>query len=200
MYHISPFNASKNTLYFYFVKTSFPFFSLDLLKKICYTVFMNDLKLLNEIKGKVCAFTGHRILDSDFCPLDLDEIILEQLRKGVRTFLNGCAVGFDLMAAEFLLSHLEEYPDIRLIACIPCENQEKYYPLEDKIRYTNIMLLAEKLILSSHYYNGCMQARDGLMAHRADILITYCKKTTGGTAYTVNRFLKYHPEGEIFYL
>ncbi len=197
MYHISPFYASKNGVYFYFVKTSFSFFSLDLFEKICYTVRMEALREHNE---KICAFTGHRDLGEDFSFVDLDEAICAQLKKGVRVFLNGVAVGFDLMAAELLLSHLEEYPDIRLIACIPCEEQDKYYSPEDQNRYYQILVLAEKKVFASRYYRGCMLVRDRYMAKNADVLITYCKKKTGGTAYTVEQFLKHHPQGEIVYL
>ncbi len=147
--------------------------------------------------AKTCAFTGHRSPGKDFDPEALDEVILQLLKEGVRTFYNGLAVGFDLMAAELVLSHLSEYPDIRLVACIPCDDQNKYYSADDKIRYDNILLIAEQVVLSARYYSGCMLARDRYMADRADILVTYCRKQTGGTAYTVNYFQRKYPEGRV---
>jgi hypothetical protein len=38
------------------------------------------------------------------------------------------------------------------------------------------------------------------MAERGDILITYCKEESGGTAYTVQYFKKNFPEREIIFL
>ncbi len=161
---------------------------------------MKQLFLFPKENEKICAFTGHRALEDNFNFVDLDEAIQKQLRAGVRTFLNGMAVGFDLMAAELLLSHREEYPNIRLIACIPCEGQDKYYSPDDKIRYYNVLLLAEKLVFSERYHKGCMLIRDDYMAKNANVLISYCRKKEGGTAYTVNKFLKYHPDGELISL
>ncbi len=161
---------------------------------------MEQLTLFDEKKEKICAFTGHRRLGEDFCYLDLDNAVREALEKGYRIFLNGMATGFDLFAAEAVLSHLEEYPDIRLIACIPCEEQDKYYSQDDKLRYFLVLQTAEKILFSKSYYRGCMLVRDKYMAKAACYLIAYCKRETGGTAYTVKQFLKEHPEGKIVYL
>ncbi len=161
---------------------------------------MEQLGIFPKEKEKICAFSGHRALGEDFSFLELDKVIKKTLKKGVRVFLNGMAVGFDLMAAEVLLTYLDKYPDIRLIACLPCENQDAYYSKEDKIRYRNILILAETVLVNEKYHRGCMLMRDDYMAKQADMLITYCKKKTGGTAYTVKQFLKYHPEGKVIYL
>ncbi len=152
-------------------------------------------------KEKICAFTGHRELDEDFCAERLLEVIKNAVNEGVFTFLNGLAVGFDLIAAELLLSLKTEYPQIKLIACIPCAGQDKYYSKENKIRYRNVLLVAdEQVILSDDYYRGCMQVRDKYMAERANRMITYCKKKEGGTAYTVRCFQKAHPDGEVIFI
>ena len=45
-----------------------------------------------------------------------------------------------------------------------------------------------------------MQVRNKYMAERADMLIAYCKKSTGGAAYTVKCFEKVRKNGEIVYL
>ncbi len=161
---------------------------------------MEQLDLFATEKEKICAFTGHRSLGEDFSFLKLKEAVEKALKKGYRIFLNGMAMGFDLMAAETVLTYLDEYPDIRLIACLPCEEQNKYYSKEDKIRYDNVLLLAEKRLLSKYYHKGCMLARNDYMVERADMLIAYCNKETGGTAYTVKQFSKRHPKSKIVYL
>ncbi len=161
---------------------------------------MKPSEFIKKEREKICAFTGHRELGADFCILDLQDAIDEQLKAGVRTFLNGVATGFDLLAAELVLARLHEYPDIRLIACIPCDEQDKYYSDDDKIRYYNVVTVAEQIRFSERYFNGCMLVRDEFMAKHADVLVTYCKKQTGGTAYTVRKYLRLHPNGEIRYL
>ena len=150
---------------------------------------------------KVCVFTGHRDLQSDFSKKKLKEAVKEVIDMGADTFLCGMAMGFDLIAAETVLSLKRKFPHIKLVACIPCVGQEKYFSNTDKRRYVVAVKKAdERVVLSDSYYRGCMQARDRYMADRGDILITYCKKQEGGTAYTVHYFQKVNPEGKIIFL
>ncbi len=148
-----------------------------------------------------CVFTGHRQLFDDFQEEKLDEAIANYIQEGVTTFYDGGAVGFDLLAAEKVLAYKEKLPFLKLLVCIPCEQQSKYFSATDKARYKKILSKADEVItLSEWYYRGCMQVRDRYMAERADCMIAYCKKTEGGTAYTVRYFQKIRPDGEIFYV
>ncbi|MBR1974672.1 MAG: DUF1273 family protein [Clostridia bacterium] len=150
---------------------------------------------------KTCAFTGHRELGKDFSARKLKIEIKALIEKGVDTFYNGMAVGFDLIAAETVLAFKRRYKHIKLIACIPCPDQDKYFSDRDKKRYVKVCQAAdERVVLFERYTNYCMQARDRYMAERADVLITYCKKDTGGTAYTVRYFKKIHAENEIIFI
>ena len=111
------------------------------------------------------------------------------------------AVGFDLLAAETVLALQKKHPQIKLIACIPCIGQEKYFSKADQKRYVSSVKKAnEQVILADSYYRGCMQARDKYMAERGDVMIAYCTKKEGGAAYTVRCFEKAHPDGEIIFL
>ncbi len=199
MYHVFPLLASEKRGYFYFVKR-YSFIFLTFLLFFAIIVGMEQLDLFTTEKDKICAFTGHRYLGADFSLLKLKKAVKNALKKGYRIFLNGMAMGFDLTAAEVVLSYLDEYPDIRLIACIPCLEQDKYYTQEDKTRYHNLLLSAEKRLISTHYHKRCMLTRNDYMVERADMLIAYCKKPTGGTAYTVNQFSKRQPNGKIVYV
>ncbi len=154
-----------------------------------------------EKKAPVVAFTGHRTLGEDFYAEKLLIAIEKAVEKGARIFLCGMAVGFDLLAAEFVLSLKVENPEIQLIACIPCEGQDKYYSKEDKIRYHNVLTCVDKrVVLSEHYYKGCMQVRDKYMAEGADELICYCTNRASGTGYTLRCFERFHPDGKITFL
>lgn len=155
----------------------------------------------NHKKEKVCAFTGHRSLEADFKQADLKEKIENLIKDGVIVFLSGVATGFDIIAAKMVISLKKEYPFIKLIACIPCLNQEKYFSDKQREEYYAVLEQAdEKHVLSDRYYKGCMQKRNRYMADKADILTAYLKKNEGGTAYTVRYFEKNYPEKPIVFI
>ena len=163
----------------------------------------NSVQMGIEMREEIttCAFTGHRELGEDFCARTLKKELEKAVEQGVHTFYNGMAMGFDLIAAETVLKIKKKHPQVRLIACIPCYGQEKYFSEKDKKRYVRILKKAdEQVCLSEHYYRGCMQMRDRYMADRADMLIAYCKKTTGGAAYTVSYFCKKYPCKRVIFL
>lgn len=150
---------------------------------------------------KSCAFTGHRQLGEDFSARKLKKEIKKLMEEGVDIFYNGMAMGFDLLAAEQVLALKKKFPSVKLIACVPCYGQEKYFSDEDKKRYAKILKIADETVtLSDHYYNGCMQKRDRYMADRADVMIAYCKKEEGGAAYTVKYFSKKKGAENIIYV
>ena len=155
----------------------------------------------NQKKEKVCAFTGHRSLEADFKQADLKEKIENLIKDGVIVFLSGVATGFDIIAAKMVISLKKEYPFIKLIACIPCLNQEKYFSDKQREEYYAVLEQAdEKHVLSDRYYNGCMQKRNRYMADRADVLMAYCVQEKGGAAYTVKYFKKTYPKREIIFI
>lgn len=161
----------------------------------------NQLKIETEYKKiKSCALTGHRDLPDDFDVEKLRKNLKNLIENGVFIFYNGLAKGFDLLSAEVLLSLKKEYKNVKIIACIPCLEQEKYYKEEDKKRYYQVLKnVDERIILSEKYYKGCMLQRDKHMVDKADVLLAYLKKETGGTAYTVKYFQKKYPLKEIYF-
>ena len=163
---------------------------------------MKQLSIFEEEKQiKTCVFTGHRELPSDFSKKALKNEITKLVQAGVDTFLCGMAIGFDLLAAESVLSVRKKYPTVKLVACIPCIGQEKYFSKADQKRFVAAVRKAdEKVILSDSYYRGCMQVRDKYMAERGDVMLAYCTKKEGGAAYTVRCFQKAHPNGDVIFL
>ena len=148
-----------------------------------------------------CAFTGHRDLGKDFSLKETSKEIEKLILRGVTDFYNGMAMGFDLYAAEAVLKLKKKYPQIKLIACIPFIGQESRFSDRDKRRYAKVYKAAdEKVVLFPRYYNGCFLARDRFMADKADSLVTYCRKETGGTAYTVRYFQKKKPQCRILFI
>ena len=133
-----------------------------------------------------CAFTGHReILDSiDF---DFFETCVQDLiDRGYDTFLCGMARGFDLLAGEIVVKLKATNPHIKLIACVPCPNQDRYFSLEEKQKYDKVFAACDEVkLLSGRYYKGCMLSRDRYMVDNCSLVFAYDRKKEGGTHYTL---------------
>ena len=135
--------------------------------------------------SKVCAFTGHRVMKDLDINL-LDRVIENLIKGGCKRFLCGMARGFDLTAAESVLQLKKTYPDIELIACVPCEGQSDDYTSSDKARYLRILEnCKEVIVLSDEYYKGCMMVRNRFMVDNCDVVISYLRRKFGGTYYTI---------------
>lgn len=135
--------------------------------------------------GFACAVTGHRVLSSDFSKEELRAALRALAAAGVRTFLCGMALGFDLLCAEEVLLLREELP-VRLVACIPCADQAARYPKSARERYERILdRCDERAVLHERYCDGCMFERNRYMVDRADLLLAYFTGRRGGTKYTV---------------
>jgi uncharacterized phage-like protein YoqJ len=176
------------------------------IRKLCrnsplFRIFVVQIFLIIAYDKNITAcFTGHRSYRGE-CKDALLDAVRALYKEGYRTFLCGMAVGFDLLAAEIVLALKKKNPHIKLIACIPCIGQEKYFSKTDQKRYVEAVAKAdEQVILADAYYRGCMQARDKYMADRGDIMVAYCTKKEGGAAYTVRCFEKAHPEAEIIFI
>ena len=151
---------------------------------------MEQLTLL-KTPLKVCALTGHRILEENFEKAALTEALESLIKEGVDTFLNGLAVGFDLVSAETIVQLKNRYPSIRLIGCMPFYGQEKNYSAEEKKLYTEIVKSCDEVIvLAEHYFKGCFLKRNDYLCENADVLLAYKRSDKGGTAYTVKKFMK----------
>ena len=75
---------------------------------------------------KTAAFTGHRFIrynDRQRLRTELERAITICYDSGIRHFLCGMALGFDMLAAETLLAMKADRPDIRLTAVIPFRGQ-----------------------------------------------------------------------------
>ena len=105
---------------------------------------------------------------------------------------NDMAMGFDLMAAETVFSLKGRYPDIRLIAVVPFRRQNCRWPSIEKERYQKIISQADRVIvLSEHYFKGCLLRRnDFMLEHSCGVIAFYDDKPYGGTFYTCREAVK----------
>ena len=136
---------------------------------------------------KVCAFTGHRNLaGTDFDEHLLERVVFNLVKTGTTRFLCGMAVGFDMKAAQAVLALKERY-DIELVACLPCTNQSERFSARSKELYDRILEKCDEIVvLDREYKAGCMQRRDRYMVDNCDVLVSFLRKNSGGTYYTVN--------------
>ncbi len=134
---------------------------------------------------KTCCFTGHRIL-TDLDAALLDRVVTDLIKNGCGRFLCGMAKGFDIAAAESVIALKKVYPNVELIACVPCGEQSFNYSSSDRWRYNRIISFCSEVItLSESYYNGCMHVRDRFMVDNSDVVLSYLREKSGGTFYTV---------------
>lgn len=115
----------------------------------------------------------------------LYDTLEELIRAGYDEFLCGMARGFDLLALDCLVALKQKYR-IRLVACIPYRGNEEGFSARERTRYLNLLgWCDEKYYCFERYFEGCFLARDRYMVDRAELLLAYCTKKTGGAAYTV---------------
>lgn len=136
-------------------------------------------------KSRACAVSGHRNLSLDFSTQKLKETFIELINSGVDTFLVGMAIGFDAKCFT-VLEQLRPIYNIKIVACVPCEEQDKNFSIAQKKEYERMLLNATEVILvSKNYTKGCMLKRNRFMIDNSDYLVCYLREQSGGTAYTV---------------
>lgn len=143
-----------------------------------------------DLRAKTCCFTGHRSLSHEEklkVAVRLRVIIAEQIRAGIVFYGAGGARGFDALAAQTVLDMKKEYPQLRLILVLPCEDQTKGWHSEDIAVYENIKRRSDKIVyVSREYTPDCMHKRNRHLVDHSGTCICYLTRSTGGTAYTVD--------------
>lgn len=106
---------------------------------------------------------------------------IEQLRKkhGVKYFGVGGNRGFEMMAANTILSLRQRYPDIRLILVLPCPEYASKWREDDRRSISGIISQASKIVYASKSYTPtCMAMRDKRLIDYSGTLITHSDKST----------------------
>ncbi|MEA4824757.1 MAG: SLOG family protein [Clostridiaceae bacterium] len=83
--------------------------------------------------------------------------IIALIENGVTTFLSGMALAADTWCAEIVLASKEYYPNVPLIAALPCETQADRWSVEQRDRHFNILERCDEVVyVSRQYSSGCM--------------------------------------------
>ncbi len=140
-----------------------------------------------EQRASVAAFTGHRTYRRE-ADASLRAAIRTLYAEGVRTFLSGMAIGFDLAAAEVVLACRPACPGLRLAAVVPFRGQADRFPPAEQARFEAVLAAAdERIILSERYHTGVYAVRNDYLVDHASVLISWYDGRPGGTRYTVER-------------
>ena len=148
----------------------------------------SDMDKTKYIKANSVAFSGHRTIAED----RKDEIRKKLRGKirllyamGITNFYCGMALGFDMLAAEEVISLKVELPNLKLIAVIPYDGQNERWSAREQDRYWDILDKADDaILLSKHYFNGCLLRRnDYMLSHSCGLIAFFDGKPKGGTFY-----------------
>ena len=102
------------------------------------------------------------------------------------------AVGFDLEAAEMVISLRNRLPLAEVISVVPFQGMEERFPAEQRARYARVIAESSEVItLATHYSPGVYTQRNNYMVKNSSAVITYFTGEKGGTAYTVHQAVKH---------
>jgi uncharacterized phage-like protein YoqJ len=134
-----------------------------------------------------CCFTGHRTIENNFDKEALFECIEALYQKGVRTFICGGALGFDMVAGYEVLRLKEKYDDVRLWLYLPCLDQDARWQDIDKRKREELLKRADFIDCPQIPYNSTvMKTRNYKMVEESDYCVSYFNgKFISGTAQTI---------------
>jgi len=141
-----------------------------------------------------CCFTGHRPQKlGGFDPYSKDNrVMLNKLRevivdhienKDVSLFITGMALGIDMWAARIVLALKPKYPQLQLVAAVPCKNQHKKWVIQSKMEWEKIIGMCDKVhyVSDEEYTPWCMNVRNEWMVDNSDYVIAVHDGSKGGT-------------------
>lgn len=131
---------------------------------------------------------------------EIERILFERLQVAIRNFhkegytayITGMADGFDLLAADAVLSLRKELDDLRLACIVPFPTQGNSGSAEYKARYQRIKLSADFYFAvgTASYKSSFLLRNDVLLAQSSALICYYDGVQNGGTKYTIDKATK----------
>lgn len=154
--------------------------------------------ILNEYKDKTLCFTGHRPQklpwgfneEDERCLAMKKELYIrieDAIKDGYNIFLSGMALGFDMICAEIVLELKKKYKDIKLVAALPCKNQDCKWNSFQQKRYRILLKKADSIRCIYDNYIGaeCMLERNEYMVNASSKMVALFDGKPGGTKKTI---------------
>ena len=143
--------------------------------------------------SQTCCLTGHRVIppgEEKKIMVRARNILLRLIReKNVRFFGVGGAVGFDMLAAEFLLSLRDESEaQLKIISVLPYPAWRETEDWTDELRAREeaILRASDKVVyVRPAYEKSVFLLRDRALVDGSAYCVSYCNRPRTGTAYTV---------------
>ena len=142
---------------------------------------------------QTCCLTGHRVIppgEEQKVRTRMRYILMKLIReKNVRYFGVGGAVGFDMLAAEYLI-HLKQHQErqIKIISVLPYPDWRETEDWTDQLRLRENWILrnCDKVVyVRPEYEKSVFLLRDRTLVDGSAYCVSYCNRPHTGTAYTV---------------
>ena len=150
-----------------------------------HIAYLGDDKLIE----KTCCFSGHRRLPQNRlnqAVIRLHQEVEGLISEGVTDFISGGALGFDLIAAAYIVAKKEMGSPLRLIFALPCKNHTEKWPEKAKDLFWQLLKEADEVYYVSDTYEAdCMKKRNRFMVDRARCCICALLYNQSGTGQTV---------------
>ena len=153
------------------------------------------------LKEETACLTGHRPKslpwgydeEKESCKKfkkDLFAIFTGAIEYGLKTYLIGMAEGFDMIGGEILIELRKRHKEIKVIAVVPCKDQEIKWKSEQQKRYKNLLKKCDDvIILQENYTTDCMNKRNKYIVEHSSVVIACYNGKPSGTGNTI-RFAK----------
>ena len=157
----------------------------------------NNHNSLLDMPQHTVAFSGYRPQKlphgcTDEVQTELSLLLKEEIHRlymnGYRVFLNGMMSGWDILAAEAVLSLQADHTNLYCVSIAPFKKDyfaNNNWNAEWKARARQVCQQSDLGIsLSENYTSGTYYARDRYLVDHASLLIAYYDGKPGGTQYT----------------
>lgn len=139
-----------------------------------------DIAVTGHRPGKLY---GYNLSDPKYTILkEKLKMILKKYKA--TTAYTGMALGTDMIFANAVMDLKKEGKDIRLVAVLPCANQDKKWSQKDQKCYQEILQAADEVIRLSEeeYCPELMRIRNRWLVDHADMLIAVWDGSNSGTS------------------
>ena len=144
-------------------------------------------------KQQTCCLTGHRVIppgEEQKIMVRAGNIITKLIReKNVRFFGVGGAVGFDMLAAEYLLDLRERREQqLKIVSVLPWPGWRETDDWTDDLREREerILRACDKVVyVRDEWEKNVFLLRDRMLVDGSAWCVSYCNRLRTGTSYTV---------------
>ena len=119
----------------------------------------------------------------------LEETLYKILCKAQPTsIISGMALGVDQIYVKAALRYKEINPEMKIIAAVPCPEQDNKWPDASKKLYRELLAQCDAVkTISPKYTYNCMKDRNQWMVDHCSSAIAVYDGTSGGTQDAINK-------------